>query len=388
MIHALVLALGVFFAAPSPAHAVGPIDTEARAAFLLDMSSGAVLLDKNADAPLPPASMSKLMTVNMVFEALRAGRLSLDDTFPVSEKAWRMGGSKMFVKVDSRVSVHDLLRGVIVQSGNDACVVLAEGLAGSEEEFAARMTRRARELGLRSSKFANATGWPDPGQQMSLRDLATLGARLITEFPEYYTIFSETEFTWSKIVQKNRNPLLYLNLGADGLKTGHTEEAGYGLVGSAIRDGRRLILVISGLPSQRARSQEAESILNWGFREFETFTAVEPGIKLGDIDIWIGDQPTAPLTVASPVRITAPWGAKDKIKSELVYDSPIEAPVSRGQVVGVLRLTAPDLPPVEAPLIVAADVARGGFVQKVKAGASLLIRHIMPGSGEAKDGAQ
>src|SRR5690554_4742122 len=233
------------------APASAQIDTAAREAYLVDMSTGTVLLDKNGDRAMPPASMSKIMTVYAVFDRIRQGRLSLEDTLPVSERAWRMGGSKMFVEIGDDIRVEDLLRGVIVQSGNDACVVLAEGLSGSEEAFANELNRLADDIGLRDSAFRNATGWPAEGHVMSARDLAHLAHRLITDFPEHYHYYSELEFTWNDIRQSNRNPLLYRNVGADGLKTGHTQEAGYGLTASAVQNDRRLILVVTGLESQR-----------------------------------------------------------------------------------------------------------------------------------------
>ena len=236
---------------------VAALETPARAAIVMDLSSGATLMEKNADTPLPPASMSKLMTLNMVFEALAEGRLSLDDEFPVSERAWRKGGSKMFTEVGDRIRVEDLIMGVTVQSGNDACIVLAEGLAGTEAAFAERMNERAREIGLENSHFLNATGWPDPGHEMSVRDLARLAARIVTEFPDHHRFFSIMEFTWEGITQQNRNPLLYLDIGADGMKTGHTEASGYGLTATVERDGRRVVMVVNGLESARQRAVEA-----------------------------------------------------------------------------------------------------------------------------------
>ncbi len=349
-----------------------PFATQARNAILIDATSGAVLMEKEADTPIPPASMSKLMTVTMVFEALASGRLSLDDEFVVSEKAWKKGGSKMFVKVGDRISVGNLLRGIIVQSGNDACIVIAEGLAGSEEEFARRMTVRARELGLENSTFRNATGWPDEGHEMSVADLATLADHIIREFPQYYPIYSEQSFEWEGIDQRNRNPLLGLGLGADGLKTGHTEAAGYGLVGSAKRDGRRLILVIGGLSSANERSIEAERIIRWGFREFETEELLENGAEVGTASVWIGEKPRVPLVVQSPVVMTAPYGALRKVTGEIIYSGPIEAPIAQGQEIATLRLSAPDVTAVEVPLFAGEAVARGGLQEKLKAGALYL----------------
>lgn len=346
--------------------------TQASNAILLDVTSGAVLLEKNADAPIPPASMSKLMTVNMVFEALASGRLKLDDDFVVSEKAWKKGGSKMFVKVGDRISVEDLLRGIIIQSGNDACIVIAEGLAGSETEFARRMTVRGKELGLENSTFKNATGWPDEGHEMSVRDLSILATRLIREFPQFYPMYSERSFEWEGITQNNRNPLLGLDLDADGLKTGHTEEAGYGLVGSATQGDRRLVLVVAGLPSASARSIEAERVMRWGFREFETREVLSEGDEVGTASVWIGSEPRVPLVVEGPVVMTTPYGALAKISGQIVYDGPVEAPISKGSRIATLRLSAPDVTAVEVPLFAGKDIARGGLQDKLKAGALYL----------------
>lgn len=349
------------------------LDTAARSAMVVDMSSGAVLLEKNVDAPLPPASMSKLMTLNMVFEALQQGRLSLDEKFRVSVKAWKMGGSKMFVREGDRIRIEDLIRGVIIHSGNDACVVLAEGLAGSEDAFAKRMTDRALELGMKNSTFANATGWPHPNHRMSARDLIFLSQRMIEEFPEYYHYFAETDFTWDKIKQNNRNPLLYLDIGADGLKTGHTEEAGYGLVGSAIRGDRRIAFIISGLDSSKSRSVESERLTTWAFREFKTGKIANAGQIVGEAEVWIGDADTVPLAPKDDVIATAPFGELDKMKVTVRYDGPIEAPIALGQPIAELIVERPGLPAVSTPLVAAAAVERGGLISRVTAALTTLI---------------
>jgi len=348
------------------------LDTAARSAMVVDMSSGAVLLEKNVDAPLPPASMSKLMTLNMVFEALQQGRLSLDEKFRVSVKAWKMGGSKMFVREGDRIRIEDLIRGVIIHSGNDACVVLAEGLAGSEDAFAKRMTDRALELGMKNSTFANATGWPHPKHRMSARDLIFLSQRMIEEFPEYYHYFAETDFTWDKIKQNNRNPLLYLDIGADGLKTGHTEEAGYGLVGSAIRGDRRIAFIISGLDSSKSRSVESERLTTWAFREFKTGKIANAGQIVGEAEVWIGDADTVPLAPKDDVIATAPFGELDKMKVTVRYDGPIEAPIALGQPIAELIVESPGLPAVSTPLVAAAAVERGGLISRVTAAVTTL----------------
>lgn len=348
------------------------LDTAARSAMVVDMSSGAVLLEKNVDAPLPPASMSKLMTLNMVFEALQQGRLSLDEKFRVSVKAWKMGGSKMFVREGDRIRIEDLIRGVIIHSGNDACVVLAEGLAGSEDAFAKRMTDRALELGMKNSTFANATGWPHPKHRMSARDLIFLSQRMIEEFPEYYHYFAETDFTWDKIKQNNRNPLLYLDIGADGLKTGHTEEAGYGLVGSAIRGDRRIAFIISSLDSSKSRSVESERLTTWAFREFKTGKIANAGQIVGEAEVWIGDADTVPLAPKDDVIATAPFGELDKMKVTVRYDGPIEAPIALGQPIAELIVESPGLPAVSTPLVAAAAVERGGLISRVTAAVTTL----------------
>lgn len=364
----LILALLLLLAAPARA-----LDTSARAAIVVDVSAGAVLMEKNADEPRPPASMSKLMTLFMVFEALRDGRLSLEDKLPVSERAWRMGGSKMFVKVGDRIRVDDLLHGVIVQSGNDACVVLAEGLAGSETAFAAKMNARAAEIGLQNSHFENASGWPAEGHVMSVRDLAMLAQKIITEFPQFYAYFSERDFTWEGITQENRNPLLSLDIGADGMKTGHTEAAGYGLVGSVLRDGRRVIAVISGLESARARSVEAEKLVGWAFREFQSGALYRAGDPVAEAEVWIGAQDRVMLTPARDVAMAVPVGDADRIRVKVRYDGPVPAPVEAGQRIGELVVEAPGLAPVTHELVAAEGVAKGGVLARMTAAARLAI---------------
>ena len=360
--------------------------TEARNAILVDMTSGAVLMEKDSGIAVPPASMSKLMTVVMVFEALASGRLSMDDEFIVSEKAWKKGGSKMFVKVGDRISVENLLRGIIVQSGNDASIVVAEGLAGSEEEFARRMTIKAEELGLENSQFRNATGWPEEGHEMSVRDLARLAEHIIRDYPQFYTIYSEGSFEWEGINQRNRNPLLGLGLGADGLKTGHTEEAGYGLVGSAVKGDRRLILVIAGLPSASKRSIEAERLIRWGLREFETKQLLPEGAEVGTAAVWIGAKPRVPLVVKEPVVMTTPFGGLKKITGEIVYSGPVEAPIAKGKQIATLLLGAEGIKDVEVPLYAGEAVERGGVQEKLKAGALYLVETALSAISPKPDG--
>ncbi len=353
------------------------IDTAAKQAILVDFHTGTVLLEKNADELMPPSSMSKLMTTYMVFEQIEKGQLKLDDLLPVSEKAWRKQGSKMFVHVGDRVSVGDLLKGVIVQSGNDACIVLAEGIAGSEEAFADDMTRRARELGLTASVFKNSTGWPEDGHVMTARDLAVLAKRIILDHPEYYSYYAITDFTFNDIKQGNRNPLLYKNMGADGLKTGHTEAAGYGLTASAKRGDRRLILVVNGLTSMNQRSEESERLLEWGFREFDNYVLFDKGETVAEADTWLGAPERLPLVAGERVYITLPRNDRDDVKIKAVWNGPIAAPVRRGDEVAKLMIEAPGRAPQEIPLLAGADVEKLGFVGKIGAA----VRYILLGAG-------
>ena len=356
---AALIAVSLFFSWP-PAQAM---ETIAREAILMDSITGEVLFEKNADAPMAPASMSKLMTVYMIFERLRDGRLSLDDTFTVSENAWRKGGAKsgsstMFLDPGSRVRAEDLIRGIIVQSGNDASIVIAEGLAGGEEAFALEMTQRARGFGLQGSVFKNATGWPDPGHQMTARDLAILAIRTIEDFPEYYHYYAEKEFTYNGIRQTNRNPLIYKDIGADGLKTGHTQDSGYGLAASAKRGERRLVLVVNGLQSRKARGREPERLLEWGFREFNNYTLFKAGDKVTEADIWLGRNTVVPLVIEADLIITLARKARLGMKVTVEFEGPIPAPIVKGDRLATLVVIAPDRPPIEVPLVAGADVER------------------------------
>ncbi|MFQ5624841.1 MAG: D-alanyl-D-alanine carboxypeptidase family protein [Paracoccaceae bacterium] len=360
------------------------LETEARSMLVMDHSSGIVLFAKNEAAPLPPASMSKLMTLYMVFEALREGRLALDTEFRVSEKAWKMGGSKMFVEVGNQVSVEDLLRGIIIASGNDACIVIAEGMSGTERAFADAMTKRARELGMMDSTFRNATGWPHPEHLMSARDLVLIAGRIVSEFPEYYHYFAEKTFTWAGITQPNRNPLLFMDIGADGLKTGHTRQAGYGLVGSAERDGRRVVFAFTGMTSERARSQEAERIVSWSFREFRSQELFKAGAEIARAELWLGQEATVPLVPLRDVTIVRPYG-KDPVKASVVYRGPIPTPVGEGQELAELRLEIPGLAPVSIPLAAGHAVPRGGFVARLKASARLLAGKALSLAGQEQN---
>lgn len=358
-------------ALPLPTVAVAAtMETSARQALIVDFETGTPLLEKNADEQMHPSSMSKLMTVYMVFEKLKEGTLSLEDGFTVSEIAWRTGGSKMFVHVGDRVSVEMLLHGIIVQSGNDACVVVAENIASSEAEFAAEMNKKAKKIGLMHSNFKNSTGWPDPDHLMTARDLSILARRLIEDFPANYKIFKELEYTYNKIKQGNRNPLLYKSsTGADGLKTGHTEEGGYGLTASAVREGRRLIMVLNGLPSMKARGSESERLLDWAFREFENYRLFEEGQEVSTAEVWLGSKDSVPLVTDKKVMYTlVRQGIKD-VKVSVVYDGPVAAPIRKGQQIATLRVSAPNMAPAELPLLAGADVERLGFFGRLAAAA-------------------
>ena len=351
-------------------------ETRANAAWVYDVGTHAVLMQKNADQAVPPASMSKLMTVNMLFEALQDGRVTMDTTFGVSARAHAMGGSTMFLNEQDRPTVRELIQGIIVNSGNDACVVVAEGLAGSEDAFAAQMTERAKALGMTQSNFANASGWPDPNHRMSMHDLGIVALRLIEDFPEEYKVFSETEYNYKDRAPDNRfnrNPLLKLDIGADGLKTGHTEEAGYGLVGSAVQGDRRVIVVISGLASEKERSEEAESLVNWAFRQFAQKTVAKAGVRVAEANVWMGDAPTVGLVPAKDVRILVPALVQDTMTAEVVYAGPLSAPLNAGDPVATLVVHVPDLPDVEVPLVAEADVGKGGFVKRLTTAARSLF---------------
>lgn len=347
--------------------------TEARAAIVVDYDTKAVLYAKDPDRRMPPASMSKIMTMYVVFEQIKAGKLSPTDELPVSRNAWQMGGSKMFVKVDTRVKVEDLIRGVIVQSGNDACLVLAEGISGSEEAFVRLMNERAKALGLTDSNFANVTGWPHPDHYMSVRDLARLTQRMIADFPERYRVYSERDFTYGGIKQGNRNPLLYKPVGADGVKTGHTEEAGYGLTASAVRDGRRLIMVLTGLGSMRARSQESERLLEWSYREFENYTLARAGQPVEAAEVWLGAAPTVPLHAAGDIKITMPRRSRDQIKAVAVYEGPVAAPIAAGQRIGTMEVRLGDRKLGEGPLVAGAAVERRNVFGRLVAATGHLL---------------
>ena len=334
--------------------------------FILDQTSGLILHEHNADVALPPASMSKLMTLNMLFEAIDDGRVTLETEFRVSQKAHNMGGSKMFVREGTNVSVEDLIRGIVVQSGNDACIVVAENLAGDEDTFAVLMTKRAAELGLKNSTFGNSTGWPHPKQRMSARDLALLAERLITKFPQYYPYFAEEEFEWEKINQRNRNPLLGLGIGADGLKTGHTEEAGYGLVASAKQGKRRIIFVVSGLANKQERAKEAERITNWAFRQFIEKTLVKKQTQIAELPVWVGRKDTISVGVEEDLARLVPAALKIQPKMTINLEGPIPAPIKEGQEIATLTIDIEGMAQSTHKLIALETVASGGLLARLR----------------------
>jgi serine-type D-Ala-D-Ala carboxypeptidase (penicillin-binding protein 5/6) len=336
---------------------LGPVDTVARWAYIQDFTTGASLLEKEADEEMPPSSMTKLMTIYLVYERLKQGRMKLDDELPVTEKAWRMGGSKMFVQIGSTVKVEDLIRGLIVQSGNDACIVFAEAIAGSEEQFVEQMNAKAKQLGLTHSFFKNCTGWPDPDQHMSVRDIATLARHIIQDFPEYYHYDSEKSFKYNGIEQGNRNPMVQKGT-ADGLKTGHTEAGGYGLVASSLRNGRRIILVLNGMTSMRERAEESERLMDWAFANFEDVTLFTAGDVVESVPVWLGTAPTVPLVSGRDLVVTMPRNWRNNASVKVSYNAPIQAPVAKGDTLGRLVLGGNGVPAMDVPLLAGADVPK------------------------------
>ena len=347
--------------------------TTAKTAFVIDNTTGEVLLSKDIDRPIPPASMSKLMTLWMVFESLDEGKLAMDDTFKVSRKAWKKGGSKMFLREGESVKIEDLIKGVIIQSGNDACIVLAEGLAGTEENFAELMTIRAKEIGLTNSNFKNSTGWPDPDHKMSSSDLVTLATKIREEYPSYYSIFNDLEFTWDGISQRNRNPLLSMNLGADGLKTGYTDEAGYGLIASAKQNERRITFVITGLKSVGQRAREAKGITTWAFKKFRLRTYFKKNVTILEVPVWRGKKESVKISAANHVQLLIANDSKEDPKMHVVLKEPLIAPLKKGQKINghlVVETTSlikenNDKKQLFFPIIVSEDLGRGGVVNKV-----------------------
>lgn len=365
----LLIAIAAMLALAAPVSAQVDFDTKARFAVLLDHESGAVIFQKDADARLEPASMTKLMTLAVVFNEIRAGRVSLDDLFFVSENAWRTGGatsggSTMFAELNSQIRVEDLIRSVIIQSGNDAAIILAEGIAGTEATFALMMNELAGDLGLDGSNFTNSTGLPDPDEYSTARDLADLGRYLIREFPEYYHYFSEPEMEWNKIKQANRNSLIDVGIGVDGLKTGHTQSAGYGVVLSTAQGDRRLVAVVHGLASMRERAEEGRKLLTWGQRAFERITPYAAGTIVGYADVYGGDSPQVGLVGKGEVALYLPRGSRQCLSATLNYSGPLMPPVRQGDKVAELRVFCNDQLVQAAPLYAAEDVKQGDLLRR------------------------
>ncbi len=354
------------------------IETKARNLVLMDYDTGQYLYKKDAEKMIPPASMSKLMTVYIVFSKLKDGSLSLDDTFTVSENAWRKGGaasggSTMFLSIGDKVRVEDLLKGIIIQSGNDACIVVAENLSGSEEDFAVEMNKKAQELGMENSHFENATGLPHPDHRMSVEDLAKLARKIISDYPQFYHLFSQKEFVYHNIRQGNRNPLLYSMPYADGLKTGHTEEAGFCLTASAKKGDRRLIGVMTGLNSNKERSDEANKIMSWGFREFDNYTILKKGEEIAKMPVWYGKQDDVAMVVSEDVIRTLKKNKSDDVKIKVIYDKPVKAPIKSGDKLGIIKAKIAGQDDLEVPLVAANNVEKVGLWGRVKKNLQYLL---------------
>ena len=336
---------------------LGPVDTVAKWAFIQDFNTGAVLLDKHADEPMPPSSMTKLMTIYLVYEQLKKGQIKLTDTVIVSARAAAMGGSRMFIEVGKPVGVEDLIRGVIVDSGNDAATALAEAVGGSQERFVDMMNAKAKELGLTHSTFRNPTGWPDPDQAMSCRDIAIVASRIISDFPEYYHYDSERTFKYNNIEQQNRQPMVQAGT-ADGLKTGHTEAGGFGLVSSSLRDGRRVVMVLNGMTSMHERANESEKLMNWAFANFENVRLFSANDVIDYAQVWLGTEKTVAMVGGRDLVVTLPKSWRQTASIKISFDTPIKAPVTKGQPVGVLMLRGQGVPPLDVNLLAGADVER------------------------------
>ena len=363
-------------AAPAPSH--GGFQTSIPYAILIEAETGTILFEKAADQLIAPASLAKLMTAEVVFDQIALGNIKLDEEFVVSANAWRKGGapsggSTMYAAVHSRIKVSDLLSGVVIHSGNDACIVLAEAIAGNEAAFARLMNDRARELGLDKSNFTNSTGLPDPDQRVTVRELAKLAQHIIRTYPEQYKLYGEREFTWNKIRQQNRNPLLAMNIGADGLKTGFTKEAGYGLAGSAVQNGLRLIVVVNGAKHEKERADEARKILEWGFKGFETRVLFAEGQTVANAKVYGGAKGSVPLSGKGPINLMVPRGVSDRITAKMIYTGPVRAPVQQGQPIGRLQVWRNEAVALEVPLQAAEDVGSGNTAQRAFDAATELV---------------
>lgn len=367
-----VLGFAGFLMASSAWAQVPTFETKAPFAFMISADTGTVLYEKNPDEPMPPSSMAKMMTTYVVFDMIKKGTVKLTDTVTVSEatwRAWNNQGSTMFLPVNSQVTVEDLLHGIVTVSGNDACVVIAEGLAGSEAAFADIMNQTAKRLGLKNSHFANTTGWPDPSQHVSSRDLAIIAMRTINDFPDLYRQFyGVPSFTFNGITQPNRNPILGRVRGADGLKTGHTEEGGYGFTGTAVQDGQRLVMVLNGLSSMSERTEEAVRFLEWGFRTFKTYRLMKKGAVVDNAPVWLGDKDTVSLVLDRDAAITTTRMARGNLKVKVTYNGPIPAPIKKGQHIANLVITAPGQKPLSIPLKAGETVEKAGFFSRAVSG--------------------
>ena len=339
--------------------------SNAKQAVLIDADTGYVLYEKNADELTAPSSMSKMMTIYLIFEKLQNGTLSLTDQLEVSKAAWAKRGSRMFLEENSQVSVEDLLRGIIVQSGNDACVVIAEAFSGTEENFSEELNIKAREIGLENSNFTNSTGWPDEGHLSTARDLSIIAIKTVQNFPEYYHFYAEESFEYNGINQRNRNTLLNKPVGVDGLKTGHTEAGGYGLAASALRKNQRLIMVINGLTSNKERTAEAIKLLEWGYRNFTNFDLLKEGMTVLQAKVWLGDKKTVPLVINEDTKITIPSKSRDKLQFKIEYDSPISAPIEEGTKIAELEITAPGIDSLRIPLYAGSTITSLGPLSKL-----------------------
>jgi len=355
----LAVLLGVL-----PANAQELFETKAKAAFMIEATTGSILFSKEPDTLIPPASLAKLMTMEVVFHALKEGRHSLEDTFEVSENAWRKGGassggSTMFAKLHSTVALGDLIQGVVVQSANDGCIVIAEAMAGNEDNFARLMTERAREIGLKQSVFKNATGLPADGQLVTVRELAQLGMHIWREYPEYYKYYAQKDFTWNKITQKNRNPLLAMDIGADGMKTGFTEESGYAIVGAVNKDGKRIFAAMSGMKTERERAEEARKLLDWGMKSFQKIELFTSDEAVGEVKVYGGAKSGVALKAKGPIAVFVPITNKDRLVARIVYQGPVVAPVEEGVPVGALKVWIGETLSQETPLYTAESVELG-----------------------------
>ena len=349
------------------------IESKSKQAFLIDMTTNTVLFEKNAHEKMFPSSMTKMMTLYLLFERLHSGALKLTDTLPVSKKAWKTGGSKMFVQEGTYVDVENLIRGIATVSGNDACIVVTEGLFGSDEAGAIEMTQKAKDLGMMDTVFKNSMGLPDPEHVTTSSDLAILGQKLIKNFPEFYHYFGEKEFVYNGIKQQNRNASLSNAFGIDGIKTGHTELAGYGITLSAQEKDRRLLLVVNGYKNMKERTQDAEYLIRWGFKEFDVYRFFRAGNIVTDAEVWLGNHPTVPLVTQEDVAITLPRNVYSRVKLEVVYKGPIEIPIQKGQKIGDLVISAPNFAPKTVELFAAHDVVKAPFFKRIPAAIYYLI---------------